>query len=311
MTAFFNAFFLSFFVLLTANIEMPQDAPPRQELFNEILMRTGMKLQETAAKRPHKLKGMNDSIEAMAQAMRAMASHGEPAFINARLEAAAQAYPDNPFVFLLQGIMAGTAGDIPASNAYFERFLVGSAGYTEFEKSFIPWDPYHKLRRLVYELLTARGVTFEGREKTIQAHVPFQTLMEYVRSPEPRDEAWNLFFVIFLSLGTIGFFLAHLRGADLTGYWMQTLFYEYLAAWIAYGIWFCDLAVDLPGGWSRFTLMPVILAVPLVWRLVLKTGIEWYTARAPLEEGYQRCPHCRAVIQELLVECPECRCRLS
>lgn len=311
MMSFFSTFFLSFFILATANLEMPQDTPPPQDMFNEILMRTGMNLQDVARKRPHRLKNMNDSIAALAAAMRGMASGEDGALIMQKLEMAKREYSENPMALLLQGVIAGTTGDITASNRYLEEFLIYSKRYTEFEKSFIPWDPYHRLRRMVYELLHARGINFEGREKEIHMKIPFEALMQYVKNPAPKDEALNLFFIIFISLGTISIFLAKMRGAEFQSVAAQTLFYTYLAAWIAYGVWFCDLAVGLPGRWNRFDLVPIIMGIPLLWGGMLFGYNLWRRFHAEIEEGYRKCPHCKAVIQELLVECPECRKKIT
>ena len=91
-----------------------------------------------------------------------------------------------------------------AANKTFEEFLRLSRSYTEFDEAILSWADHQRLRRSVYEFLIFRGVTFEGREESIQTKIPLEHLMRYLMDPDPRDQFASLFFC-FLSRSVAGF----------------------------------------------------------------------------------------------------------
>jgi len=81
----------------------------------------------------------------------------------------------------------------------------------------------------------------------------------------------------------------------------------YFCFWIAYAVWILDLAFGLPWGLSRQSAVPALFGVALVLFFTGQAVSRWLEKRAPLDEGYQRCPHCRAVVLKLAAECPACK----
>lgn len=307
MMSFFTTCFFSLSLLLTANIQMGSESADYGEVFGKIVVKTGMRLQEAAARRPLKLKAMNDSLADLADASRQMASRGDSGEILRLLKSSRRHQSANSFSWLLEGVWLNAHGRNSEADAAWEKFLIASRVYSELDKAFINWDEFHKLRRIVYEMLRTRGVSFEGREKDIQVRVPFAALAEYIRDPAAEDRTMNIVFIAVLFGGL--FFFA---GALLTGQSLQTPLFRQLSAlygvfWFCYGIWFLDLFLELPFGWSRFQLVPGIAGASLV--LVIGQNIlsALNRRRRIIEDGYKVCPFCAAVVPRLHLECPECR----
>jgi len=297
--------FLAFLFLATVQIEMPGEAPDTGVVFSTIITRTSMRLQEVAGKRPHKLKGMNDSISETARAALLMASRGEREEILAHLEKAREHYPSNSFTWLLQAVVENAAGE--QATAEYETFLRESRTYTDFERSFLSWDDFHTLRRIVYELLRSRGVSFEGREKQIQVRIPFRALMEYVQHPSPEDKFLNIAFIAILFGGALGLFAGLMMGAEYGVPPLRSILVMYAAVWVAYGFWLGDLAFGLPEGWNRFRIIPWFLGLVFLSLVVQETRRILNLRSRPLEDGYQRCSRCGEVFEKLVIECPRCR----
>lgn len=307
MINFFTACFFSLSLLLTANIQMGSESADYGEIFGSIVAKTGMRLQEAAAKRPLKLKAMNDSLTDLANASRLMASRGDSGEILKFLENSRRHQSANSFSWLLEGIWLNAHGQNSEANAAWEKFLVSSRVYSELDKAFIQWDEFHKLRRIAYEMLRSRGVSFEGREKDIQVRVPFTALAKYIRDPASEDRVMNIVFIAVLFGGLFLF-----AGVLLTGQSLQSPLFRQLTAlygvfWFCYGIWFLDLFLELPFGWSRFQLVPGIAGGSLVFVLGQNFLTFMNRRRRVIEDGYKVCPFCSAVITRLHLECPECR----
>jgi|GEM_PF-2432038 len=301
---------MSFLLLGAGNIEIGEKQPDPSEVFSSVLVKTGRRLQEVAKKRPLRVRAMNDSLAETAVAMKGMASGAQEGDIEASLDRAIKAYRENSFPYVLRGIIMDSRGNTAAANRAFEEFLLRSRAYTEFEKTFIGGDDFYKLRRVVYDLLVARGVDFKGRESQIRVRVPFDALLKYMMDPAPGDRVLNLGFIFILTGGTL-FFLWGLRGADFSGYWLSTLLALYLASWCAYGCWIVDLAFGLPWGLNRFQTSAFLMGSVLAVRILAGLYQLWLFWLSPLPEGYRRCRKCRAVLPEVLLECPACGKRIK
>lgn len=299
--------FFSLSLLLTANIQMGSEAPDYGEMFGRIITQTGMRLQQVAARRPLKLKSMNDALNDLAAASRLMASRGEQGQILEFLELSRRHQPDNSFSWLLEGIWSNAHGQSAQADAAWERFLVLSRAYSELDKSFISWDDFHLLRKIVYELLRARGVSFQGRESDIQVRIPFSSLAQYIQHPAGGDRLLSMMFVGVLFGGLFVFAGALLAGISFQTPFLRQLMTFYGIFWFAYGLWFLDLVLELPFGWSRFQLVPGILGVSFFYAALQNLLRVIKHRRLSIAEGYEVCPHCKAVIPKLHLECPECR----
>ena len=148
---------LMVFFLAVAGVETGPEVPDYGAIFSAIITKASMQLQQAAAKRPHKLKAMNDATAETARAALLMASRGGTEEILQHLERARQAYPGDSFSWLLQAVTENSRGNTDAANRDFETFLLKSRTYSPFEQPFVSWDDFHSLRRIVYELLLSRG----------------------------------------------------------------------------------------------------------------------------------------------------------
>jgi len=297
--------------LATGNIEIDSAPPNYGDEFGSIIKKASIRLQGAAQKRPLKLKGWNASLSKTAKAARILASKGgdyEEAIRD--LEAARADYAGNSFSYLLEAVIRSTQGKKEEANKMFEQFLLQSRTFTKFEESFLHWGEFHTLRRSVYELLKARGITFEGREKDIQVVVPYQEFFKYVMSPGREDWVMNLSFIFLIIGGGVLLIIASLAGVDFYKSIPGNFIVMYLAVWIAYGLWIFDLAFGLPWGLSRFSAIPVFLLSCVVSLAALEYWAYWREHKRPLEPGYRKCPHCGAVILKLATECSQCRRKL-
>ncbi len=299
--------FLALFLLATANIQMGEEPPDFGREFSRIITTSSMRLQEAAEKRPLKLKAMNDALVSLAAAAKGMASKGDEASILSELGNARRLYPEASFSWLLEAVWQNAHGHPQAGDKAFETFLFSSRTYSEFDKPFISWDDFHLVRRIVYELLRSRGMSFEGREKQIQVRIPFEELFRYVQSPSPEDRALNIAFIFVLFGGLFFFFFGYRGGLSFQRPIVKKLVWLYGIFWFAYGVWFLDLAFELPFGWSRFQLVPAILSAATLGLVFQWLQEVWRNQRQLISDGYRRCPHCSAIILKLNVECPECR----
>ncbi len=329
-------FIFSLFVLATGSITTPQDKADSSERFGAIITAAAIKLQESASRRPFKIKAMNDSLEKTAGALRLLASRRQvpaqpldmltrgpltPAAFSMNsvktekeimqlLEEARGIYPENSFAVLIQAVTRNAAGDTASANRYFEEYLLGSRTYADFDREFLKWNEFHTLRRYAYELLRTRGVNFKEREKEIRVRVPYEQLLRYVTHPEPQDRILNLFFVAVIFGGGVLLVLASLAGMEFYRSLGFSLLALYWSVWLAYGCWIYDLAFGLPWGWNRYTTAAVFLALGIAAGLGEMLA-SWREARRPLAEGYKRCPHCKEIIVSLSVECFRCKKKLN
>lgn len=304
--------FLFFFswLLATGNIDLPQDTPDYGAQFSSIITKASIRLQEAAEKRSLRLKNWNDSIAVTAAAVRAMAGKKSPEEIYPLLAEARRIHPKNNFAILLQGLIRNSQGDTEGANRLFREFLYESRTFTEFEEGFLKWGEFHLLRRVIYQLLKSRGISFEGDEKKIQVNVPYEAFFQYVMNPSRQDFWMNVLFVVLIVAGGFLLAAAGLRGADFTAS-AGSFAAVYVMIWVAYGLWIFDLAFGLPFGWSRMTVVPVFLGISC-GTVFLSEIILWFKERSrPVADGYKKCPFCREVILELAIECPYCRKKIE
>ncbi len=233
------------------------ETPDYASEFGRIITKASAQLQEASAKRPFRFTHMNDSLARTAEAALAMAQQGDSENILRLLRRAQLDYPDNSFAVLLEGVIANARGDIPGANRVFERYLLTSRTFGAFDEAFLKWGEFHFLRRMVYEILRSRGVSFEGREKKIRVRIPYEQLIQYGLAPGHWDRWVNIFFLAVIILGGFVWVIALLRGEDMHEFWAAGLTGIYLAVWVSYLTWIFDLAFGLPWGWTRFAVVPV------------------------------------------------------
>lgn len=307
----FRMFFVFFWVyqaaMATGNIEIRHPTDDYRDYFGQIIQKAGMRLQEAAQKRPLKLKTMNNSIVLTAAAARGMASRQAQGDVWSLLERARKEYPQNSFAGLLQAVLRNAEGDIDAANGLFKEFLLQSTKFTDFEGVFLDWGEFHRLRRIVYELLVARGVSLKEVAGQIQRQPALKEALAYLLNPGARDR----FLMIFLLAGILGgIFLmvgCGLMGMDFSGRVGTALLIFYISIWISYGIWIVDIAFTLPLGLSRFHLIPLFLGGEVLALGGWLIAGHWKDRSRPLEVGYRRCPHCQAIILTLSVVCDRCK----
>jgi hypothetical protein len=278
-----------------------------------IFYRASRRLEKIGEKQIFKVPSMNHSLAKTALAMREI-MHGEAvSSLLPILEQAKKDYEKNHFATFLQAILLDRAKDTQKANRSFEEFLIKGQAYTEFEEPFLKWAEFHRLRRSVYELLKQRRVPFKGREKEIKIEMrnPFGEFIQFAANPRRRDASFVLLFAILIVGCGVMLFFSSLLGYEFTGPFSWNLPNLYFILIISYGLWLTDLAVGLPFGWSRYTVVPILLGSGLAFFVISGLVSHWIERTRPLEEGYRRCPHCRAVIHKLLTQCPECRRQIT
>ncbi len=307
-------------LLARANVDTAPKPQNPGAVFNRILVAASGGIQEAASRRSFKLKPMNDSLEKTALAVRSMSGlfrranqgktageiPGSEAHARQLLDEARQAYPENSFAILLQAILSNAAGNMIQANQFFEEYLQKSKTHCEFDRAFIKWGEFHTLRRIVYELLRSRGVKFEGREKEIQAVVPYAEFIRFLTHPASEDRVMNLFFITVTLGGAVLLVFASLARMDFIRFPGFSLLVFYMAAWLAYGCWIVDLAFGLPFHLRRVETNFFFLGGGL-FLAAWEGYLYWKELHGPLAPGYKRCPHCREVIVSLSVECFNCR----
>ncbi|HXV27324.1 MAG TPA: hypothetical protein VD913_00005 [bacterium] len=302
---------IGLFWLATALIEVGGQHGPIDEQLYKIMYHASARLERVAQRRPFRFAAMNDSLTKTSEAIHLMLTSNQTDLTLQWLSGARQDYEDNHFTFLLEAVVANAGGDVSRANSFFERFLLESRTYTDFDASFLEWSEFHQLRRMVYELLKSRGVSFEGREKEIQVIIPFEEFIRYLTHPKGQDVFLSVFFVVFLLGGAVLFVLAGLTSFAFVGHFTGNLPVVYGAAWLAYAFWLLDLALGIPFHGARNVIVPALLGSSLAFLVFSGFLKSWQEQRRPLEEGYRRCPRCKAVILELLIECPECGSKIE
>lgn len=300
-------FLFAFLFLANASIEVGTPPPDYGQEFGEILQNAGRRLEQQAARRPLRLTNMNESLSRMADATRGMAAGGDRDIIWHLLEESRRLYRENSFPLLLQAVLLSGEGKTDEANEYFLNFMTESRSFTGFEETFLRFGEFHRLRRTVYELLRSRGISFSGKEKEIQARIPYKRLMEYMKDSSAPDALMGYGFLAILLGGGVLLLLTGLMGADFSHHGMGYLVVFYIFTWVAYGVWLLDLVYGLPVGLDRFQIMLLMYA----GLLVVLAGVEVVRIRhersQPLEPGFMRCPKCGEVVPKLLVSCPRCR----
>jgi hypothetical protein len=295
-------------VLLTAaNVEYDERLRSQGDGLGKLITKAAAQLQHAAKKRPLRLAYMNDSLEKMAQATRVMASGQDGRIALDLLEASRRDYKENHFAILLQAINKSVSGNETEADQLFKEFLLNSTTFTGFEETFLKWGEFHMIRRNVHAYLRAKGVPFEGEEKNIQAHIPFEKLIGYATGSDRPDYVMNIAFITILAGGGILLVLLKMTGVDFSRPFLSSVVTLYVISWIAYGIWVTDLAFGLPFGWSRFDVVPILFIVPTVLLLLSRGITAWIESRQPVEAGYKKCSRCRAIMMDVLKECPRCR----
>ncbi|MBI3313459.1 MAG: hypothetical protein HYZ83_04440 [Candidatus Omnitrophica bacterium] len=301
-------FFLLLFPLWMGVVQI-ETAPSYDfgEEFGKIITQASIKLQQVAPKRSFKLKAYNDSLEKTAKAALGMASREKPEVIGALLDEALKDYDKNSFAILLKAILASARQDEQGATRLYEEFLLKSRTFSEFEQAFLKWGEFHFLRRVAYGILSSRGISFAGREQQIRVRTPYEQLAFYGLRPGGWDRFMNIAFLVIILGGAVALVFWALAGAQFWETIPGGILGLYVAVWVSYGTWIFDLAFGLPWGWSRFVVVPVFLGSMLFIFLASVTREIWEERLRPLEQGYKRCPYCRAVIEELLIECSVCR----
>ncbi len=282
----------------------PVDYSPR---FQTQIKKTLDSINQAAAKRSLKLRGMNDSLEKTSRAARMFWNWQSAGPVAALLESAQKDYPENFFTFFLEALILDMREDPRQANRSFVKFLLEGRTYTDFEKAFISQGDFQALRHEIENLLTRRGISLRGHESELEARVPMQGLENYRRHPAPNDQVLNFIFLAVLIGGGAGLILAAFGSAEFWRPGLRSILGMYLSFWIAYGIWLLDLAFGLPYGVSRFKVISVflgstalLLGLRELWAFVREKG-------RPLEKGFKRCPFCKAVIVELATQCFYCK----
>lgn len=291
---------------LRADVKLAEP-PNYADEFGRVMIRAAIKLQEQAPKRFFKIKAMNDSLELTARAAYGINSGSDKLAVLIDLAEARRIYERNSFAWLLEAVVANAEGNTGHANRCYENFLLGSRTFSEFEESFLKWGEFHFLRRIVYEILKSRGVSFEGREQEVQVRIPYEKLILYGMKPGTWDMNANIFFLVLILGGAVGLVFLSLYGADFSGTIPGGLLSLYLAVWVAYGTWIFDLAFGLPGKLTRFWVVPLFLGTLVFLFGVTVARKFWEEHYQPVDEGFRRCPHCRGIIEVLLIECRYCR----
>ena len=281
--------------------------PLKNDVFYQLWSSLKQNLKQLADSRPYKMENMNDSVVAMSRAMLAMSSSNEAKDVQKWLDAAESAYPQNYFLHLLQGMLYETQSEKEKALRSYESFLIRSRSYTDFERPLMSWRDFHHLRRLIYKLLLSEGIRFDGREKQIQAKIPFESFTSYLKNPEKEDEILNWFFVCVIVFGIPIFIFSHFAHLDFNSFGLSFFVRLYFSTWLAYLGWMFDLLFGLPLNIPRSRLIIAIYVLVFLFHVFSYILRVILFRLRPLEDGYRRCQKCNSVILKVVIECPECR----
>jgi hypothetical protein len=276
--------------------------------FSELIQKGAGKLEASSRNRSFPVKGLNDSLLATSRAAQAMA-RGERDFkaIRSQLTEARRLYPDNVFAILLEAILVNARRGESEATPLFEEFLLRSRKYTRVDQASFELEEFHELRKIVYGLLAGRGVSFRGREGRIRPYLPPSSLLQYLFRPGSFDRTTSILFLVILVTGGAGLAWYGLRTGEFFRPLPSFLSGLYLAVWVAYSVWLFDIAVGLPGGFSRFKVIPPFLGFITII-LGAQSLIKFLKQRfSPLEKGARVCRHCGAVVPGIMLECTDCR----
>jgi len=190
--------FFSFLLIATGNIDVGTSPIDENEGFGRIIRKATYRLEQVAPRRPLRLSHLNDSLAHTSQAARGIVTGEDESTVLETLRQARRAYPNNSFAILLQGIVEDAGGDQATANQLFEKYLLKSRTFSDFDEVFLKWAEFHRLRRYVYDLLQDRGISFKGREKEIQVMIPFEAFLKYLMRPSRADLALNIVFVALI-----------------------------------------------------------------------------------------------------------------
>lgn len=285
----------------------PSDYTPR---FQTQIKKTLEGINQAAKRRVLKFKGMNNSLEKTSRAVGMFWNWQSAGPVSNLLESAQKDYPENFFILFLQALILDAREDPANANRFFAKFLVEGRTYTDFEKAFMTQEDFQALRREIENLLTGRGISLRGHENQIADRVPMQGLENYKRKPAWNDQVLNIIFLAVLVGGGVCLILAAFAGAEFWRPVLRSILGMYLSFWAAYGIWLLDLAFGLPYGVSRFKVIPVFLGATALFLFCHELWTFVQEKSRPLETGFKRCPHCKAVIVALASECFYCKRQL-
>ena len=227
--------------------------------------------------------------------------------VSSLLDSAQKDYPENYFTLFVEALILDVREDRANANRFFAKFLVEGHTYTDFEKAFIMQGDFKALRREIENLLTGRGISLKGHENQIAYRVPMQGLENYKRRPARNDQVLNIIFLAVLLGGGVCLILMAFAGAEFWKPVLRSVLGMYLSFWVAYGLWLLDLAFGLPYGVSRFKVIPIFLGAAALFLVLRELRTFVREKSRPLETGYKRCPHCKAVIVALATECFYCK----
>jgi len=294
-------------LLASGNIEFGDLSEEYPASFHGILQKASWRIAQQAPQRPYHLKKWNDALSEMGQAIEGMMEGAKTSEVLKHLKKSRKDDPKNSFALLLKAVVHETQGHSASANRALENFLLESRKYSDFEETFLRWADFHKLRRMVFNLLEDRGISFEGRERDIQVVVPYYEFIQYLMNPKREDAVMNVAFVVIILGGGVLLILASLRGVDFSEGVAGSLLSVYMVIWLSYGLWIFDLAFGLPFGWSRFYVIPIFLGGTSITLIICEMVSAWQDKHRPLEAGYKRCSKCGAAVPKLMVECSECR----
>jgi len=324
-----------FVLTLTLQISIPlcSAKPDHDQGLKELIQEVSAKLQKTSVRRPFKFKGMNDSLQLTAEALRILNESETPKNVPASvwssnspltpvkplmglsapqkqalhfLDKARAAYPQNSLAKALKAVVLKAAGETAQSNGAWEEYLSLSQEYSSFDRELLSRGHFNSLRRYAKEVLRSQGLDFNEVEHQRLLRAPFyERLWHFVVHPAREDRLLNRLFIGCILAGAFLFVVCSAAGLEVYRSLGVSLAVLYTAVWLSYGCWIYDRAYGLPWGLSRVKIVAVIAGTALVMSLY-EIWTAWRYAHPRLAEGYRRCPHCKEIIVQLSVECAFC-----
>lgn len=327
-------FLFAFGIILQVLVPVCSAKMDQDQGLETLIQEVSAKLGKTMTRRPFRFKGMNDSLQLTADALRLLSApktqkaipmsvwpaNGPltpvrpPSGLNESqkqalhlLDKARAAYSQNSFVLAVKADMLKEAGDTAQANGLWEEYLSHSQDYSGFDRELLSRDQFKSLRSYAKIFLRSQGLDFNEVEHQRLLRMPwYERLWHFAIHPEQEDQILNRIFIACILAGAVLFVVCSAAGVEVYRSVGISLAVLYAAVWLSYGCWIYDRAYGLPCGLNRIKMAVIIFGSAGAMSL-FEIWTAWRYANPRLDEGFRRCPHCKGVIVQLSVECSHCR----
>lgn len=329
-----------FFGMLLPILNAPTYAQEdREESLKPLIQEVAAKLEKSAARRPFRFKGMNDSLQSTSEALKLLdlpetpkAAAPLPVWSSSNplspvlrtgglnksqkkilhlMDKAGASHPKNSFALAVKAYVLDDAGqDLPAREAW-ESYLSLSEDYSSFDREILSREQFDAVRHYAKNFLRSRGIDFQKAENERFERLPaYKKLWYLMTHVKPEERKVNRLFLLSLIFGSGLLVLSSFARMEFYRGVVFSLVSFCAAIWLSYGCWIYERAFGLPWDLTSAKVIAVLFGAAVAVSLY-EVWMAWHYANPQLEEGYCRCPHCKKIIVQLSVECEYCHKKID